>query len=59
MPQRCLWNIRNGDLEELYPFFGLGFKPDLAALAMALNSVTVVCLSLVLKKYIPEAKKGR
>jgi Cu+-exporting ATPase len=42
----------------LYPFFGFTFKPELAALAMALSSVTVVTLSLLLKKYIPEAKKG-
>jgi Cu+-exporting ATPase len=43
----------------LYPFFGFTFKPELAALAMALSSVTVITLSLLLKKYIPEAKKGR
>jgi Cu+-exporting ATPase len=43
----------------LYPFYGFVFKPELAALAMALSSVTVVSLSLLLKKYIPEAKKGR
>jgi P-type Cu+ transporter len=43
----------------LYPFFGFVFKPELAALAMALSSVTVVSLSLLLKKYIPEAKKVR
>jgi Cu+-exporting ATPase len=42
----------------LYPFFGITFKPELAALAMALSSVTVVSLSLLLKKYIPDAKKG-
>jgi Cu+-exporting ATPase len=43
----------------LYPFFGFTFKPELAALAMALSSVTVVSLSLLLKKFIPEAKQGR
>jgi P-type Cu+ transporter len=43
----------------LYPFFGFTFKPELAALAMAMSSVTVVSLSLLLKKYIPDAKKGR
>jgi Cu+-exporting ATPase len=43
----------------LYPFFGFTFKPELAALAMALSSVTVVSLSLLLKKYIPEAKQGK
>jgi Cu+-exporting ATPase len=43
----------------LYPSFGIVFKPELAALAMALSSVTVVSLSLLLKKYIPDAKQGR
>jgi Cu+-exporting ATPase len=43
----------------LYPFFGFTFKPELAALAMAMSSVTVVSLSLLLKKYIPEAKQGK
>ncbi len=42
----------------LYPFFGITFRPELAAFAMALSSVTVVSLSLLLKRYIPEAKKG-
>ncbi|WP_292367603.1 heavy metal translocating P-type ATPase [Methanoregula sp. UBA64] len=41
----------------LYPFFGFVFRPELAALAMAASSVTVVTLSLLLKGYIPEAKK--
>lgn len=41
----------------LYPFFGITFRPELAALAMALSSVTVVSLSLMLKTYIPPAKK--
>jgi Cu+-exporting ATPase len=43
----------------LYPSFGITFRPELAALAMAASSVTVVTLSLLLKKYIPDAKKGR
>jgi Cu+-exporting ATPase len=43
----------------LYPSFGFVFRPELAALAMALSSVTVVSLSLLLKKYIPDAKQGR
>jgi Cu+-exporting ATPase len=43
----------------LYPWFGITFRPELAALAMAASSVTVVTLSLLLKGYIPEAKKGR
>jgi len=42
----------------LYPSFGITFRPELAALAMAASSVTVVTLSLLLKTYIPEAKKG-
>jgi Cu+-exporting ATPase len=42
----------------LYPFFGITFRPELAALAMALSSVTVVSLSLLLKTYIPPAKRG-
>jgi len=42
----------------LYPSLGITFKPELAALAMAASSVTVVTLSLLLRKYIPEAKKG-
>lgn len=41
----------------LYPFFGITFKPELAGLAMALSSVTVVTLSLMLKKYVPPAKR--
>jgi Cu+-exporting ATPase len=41
----------------LYPFFGITFKPELAGLAMALSSVTVVTLSLMLRKYIPPAKR--
>ncbi|MDD1689346.1 MAG: heavy metal translocating P-type ATPase [Methanoregula sp.] len=43
----------------LYPSFGITFRPELAALAMAASSVTVVTLSLLLKSYIPDAKKGR
>jgi Cu+-exporting ATPase len=43
----------------LYPSFGITFRPELAALAMAASSVTVVTLSLMLTKYIPDAKKGR
>ena len=41
----------------LYPFFGIVFKPELAALAMALSSVTVVTLSLQLKKFTPRVKR--
>ena len=42
----------------LYPSFGITFRPEFAALAMALSSVTVVSLSLLLKTYIPEVKRG-
>jgi Cu+-exporting ATPase len=41
----------------LTPLFGITFRPELAALAMALSSVTVVTLSLSLKGYIPPVKK--
>ncbi len=43
----------------LYPFTGYTFSPELAALAMAASSVTVISLSLLLKRYIPPAKKER
>ncbi|OPY55075.1 MAG: putative copper-exporting P-type ATPase A [Methanosaeta sp. PtaU1.Bin112] len=43
----------------LYPAFGITFRPELAGLAMALSSVTVVSLSLLLKKYIPPALRNR
>jgi len=41
----------------LYPFFGITFRPEFAGLAMALSSVSVLTLSLLLKGYIPPAKK--
>jgi len=41
----------------LYPTFGIAFRPELAALAMAASSVTVVSLSLLLKGYVPPSKK--
>jgi Cu+-exporting ATPase len=41
----------------LYPTFGITFRPELAGLAMALSSVTVVTLSLMLKRYIPEGRR--
>lgn len=40
----------------LYPIYGITFRPELAGLAMALSSVTVVSLSLLLKKYVPPAR---
>lgn len=41
----------------LYPLFGITFRPELAGLAMAMSSVTVISLSLMLKGYIPPVKK--
>ncbi len=41
----------------LYPFFDITFRPEFAGLAMALSSVTVVSLSLMLKRYVPPAKE--
>ncbi|MEO0142934.1 MAG: heavy metal translocating P-type ATPase [candidate division WOR-3 bacterium] len=40
----------------LYPFFKITFKPEFAGLAMAMSSVTVVSLSLMLKRYTPKIK---
>lgn len=42
----------------LYLPFGITFRPEYAGLAMALSSVTVVSLSLMLKGYLPPAKKS-
>jgi len=41
----------------LYPLWGLEFKPEFAGLAMAMSSVTVISLSLLLRGYVPPAKK--
>jgi Cu+-exporting ATPase len=43
----------------LYPLFGITFKPEFAGFAMAMSSVTVVTLSLLLKRYVPPAKSHR
>ncbi len=43
----------------LYPFFGITLKPEFAGLAMAMSSVTVVTLSLALRKYVPPATAAR
>lgn len=43
----------------LYPFFGITFRPEFAGLAMALSSVSVLTLSLLLKGYLPPAKKEK
>jgi Cu+-exporting ATPase len=41
----------------LYPIWGIIFRPEWAGLAMALSSVTVISLSLLLKRYVPPIKK--
>ena len=41
----------------LYPLFKIAFRPELAGFAMAMSSVTVVTLSLFLKRYVPAAKR--
>lgn len=41
----------------LYPFWGITFKPEYGGLAMALSSVTVISLSLLLRRYLPPIKK--
>jgi P-type Cu+ transporter len=43
----------------LYPSFGITFRPEFAGLAMALSSVSVLTLSLLLKGYVPPAKRGK
>ena len=43
----------------LYPTFGITFQPALAGLAMAMSSVTVITLSLMLKRYVPEIKRSK
>lgn len=41
----------------LYPFLGILLPPELAGLAMAMSSVTVVTLSLLLRRYVPPIKR--
>ncbi|MGQ9583244.1 MAG: HAD-IC family P-type ATPase, partial [Thermoplasmatota archaeon] len=45
----------------LYPALGVTLPPELAGLAMAMSSVTVVSLSLMLRRYDPlkEGREGR
>jgi Cu+-exporting ATPase len=43
----------------LTPLVGITFRPEYAGLAMALSSVTIVSLSLLLKRYNPPAKRPR
>ena len=40
-----------------YPFLRILLPPEVAGLAMAMSSVTVVSLSLLLKKYVPPVKR--
>ena len=42
---------------EFLEVFGIVFKPEWAGLAMALSSVTVISLSLLLKRYVPPIKR--
>ena len=43
----------------LYPFLRVLLPPEVAGLAMAMSSVTVVTLSLLLKKYVPPVRRER
>jgi Cu+-exporting ATPase len=40
-----------------YPLWHFTFKPEISGLAMAMSSITVITLSLLLKRYTPHAKK--
>ena len=40
-----------------YPIWGWQFRPELAGLAMAMSSVTVISLSLMLRKYTPPVRR--
>jgi len=42
----------------LYPFFNITLRPEWAGLAMAMSSVTVVTLSLMLKRYTPSVSSN-
>ena len=42
----------------IYPFTGIVFRPEWAAGAMALSSVTVVSLSLLLRTWTPRVRQG-
>ena len=43
----------------LYPLFHITFRPEFAGLVMALSSVIVISLSLMLKRYVPPAKREK
>lgn len=43
----------------LYPLLGISFRPEFAGFAMAMSSVTVVTLSLLLKKFTPVLSSKR
>lgn len=43
----------------LFPFFGILLQPVVAAAAMAMSSVSVVSNALMLRRYVPEIRKGR
>jgi Cu+-exporting ATPase len=40
-----------------WPIWGWQFRPELAGLAMAMSSVTVISLSLMLRKYTPPVRR--
>jgi len=42
----------------LYPLWGITLKPELAGLAMAMSSVTIITLSLMLKAFTPSFQTG-
>jgi Cu+-exporting ATPase len=42
----------------LYPAYGITFQPEWAGMAMALSSVTVVTMSLLLRGYVPPARRA-
>ncbi|MCK5772532.1 MAG: copper-translocating P-type ATPase, partial [Thermoplasmata archaeon] len=43
----------------LKPLFGITMMPEFAAMAMAVSSVTVITLSLMLKRYVPPVRRKR
>jgi Cu+-exporting ATPase len=43
----------------LYPLLHILLPPEVAGLAMAMSSVTVITLSLLLRNYVPPIKRGK